>query len=391
MKITKVDILHAHKVSLFGDRPVLCRIYTDEGIYGDGEAALGFGNISEAATGMIREMAPLIIGMNPMEHEVIWKKLYSTIFWARGGGPVVFGAISAIDIAIWDIKGKALNMPVYELLGGKCNDRLHAYASQLQNGYGSDRGPGKFPDEYARYTALAMEDGFDAVKLNFMVYDSLGRRRPVNDQTFSFGNAHLKLVKDRVAAVRKQLGPDGDIILENHCISDVQSAIQMGNAVKEYGIMYYEEPVTPRADLLRAVYEGCGIPVASGERIFSRGQYKEHFEKQSIQVIQPDLGTSGGFTEVKKICDMAELYEVGVQIHVCGSPLIASASIQLEAAIPSFTIHEYNVNTNTEGFIALTKYNPVPVRSYLDVPDLPGIGNEISEKAFTVSDVYTVE
>ena len=137
MKITKVEVfeVQARRPEW---RPVLCRIYTDEGIYGDGEAALAYCNGAPAAAGMIKDLASLIIGMDPLDNEVIWDKLYKCTFWGQNGGPVVFAGISAIDIALWDIKGKYFNVPVYKLLGGKRRDYIRTYASQLQFGWGLD-------------------------------------------------------------------------------------------------------------------------------------------------------------------------------------------------------------------------------------------------------------
>ena len=135
MKITKVEVFEV-QTRRPAWRPILCRIYTDEGVYGDGEAALAYGTAAPAAAGMIRDLAKLIIGMDPLDNEVIWDKLYKATFWGQNGGPVVFAGISALDIALWDIKGKAFNAPIYKLLGGKRRDNLRTYASQLQFGWG---------------------------------------------------------------------------------------------------------------------------------------------------------------------------------------------------------------------------------------------------------------
>ena len=141
MKITKVDVMMLHtkrKGGVTGWRPVVCRIFTDEGIYGDGEAALAYGTAAPAAMGMIQDLAKLIIGMDPLDNEVIWNKMYKRTFWAQNGGPIIFSGMSAIDIALWDIKGKFFGLPVYKLLGGKMRDNLRCYASQLQFGWGEE-------------------------------------------------------------------------------------------------------------------------------------------------------------------------------------------------------------------------------------------------------------
>jgi len=137
MKITKIDIMLVNLdcPDNVGWEPIVCRVYTDEGIYGDGEAALAYGRASRAAFGMLQDLSGLLIGRDPLDHEVIWEKLYKSIFWGQNGGPVVFAGISALDIALWDIKGKYFGVPVYKLLGGKMRDSLRCYASQLQFGW----------------------------------------------------------------------------------------------------------------------------------------------------------------------------------------------------------------------------------------------------------------
>lgn len=160
---------------------------------------------------------------------------------------------------------------------------------------------------------------------------------------------------------------------------------------KKYGILYFEEPTAPHSDLLSYVHRQTGTPVASGERIYSRWQFQKHLQQQAIQIVQPDLGICGGITEVKKICDLACVYEAGVQIHVCGSPIITAASLHMECAIPNFVIHEYNVNTMMPNMLALGVYDYQPVDEKYTVPDLPGIGNEISDTAYRNSTIATIE
>lgn len=390
MRITKIDLLHSEPVE-DGWRPLFVRVYTDEGIYGDGEVALSYGGIDQAAFGMLRNMAPMLIGMNPLENEKIWNKLYYGCFWGYNGGPVVFGAISAFDLAMWDIRGKKFGVPIWMLLGGKMRSSLRAYASQLQMGWGTGRQHCTSSDDYAKATRIAMDKGFDAVKINFTTFREDGTPYDKFEQAPYLTADYLDVIEERLKAVRDTLGPNGDIILENHSLTDKLSATQMGNMAKKYRIMYFAEPTAPHADNLAYVHEHTGIPVATGERMYSRWQFKDYLEKGAVQVIQPDLGTCGGITEVKKICDLAYIYEAAVQIHVCGSPLITAASLHMEAAIPGFIIHEYNVNTEMPRMLGLTTRTYEPVNGKMPVPDLPGIGNEIAPETFSHSEVIHVE
>lgn len=390
MKIKKIDLLYSAPVE-DGWRPSFCRIYTDTGLYGDGEVALSYGAVSHAAFAEMHDLAPLLIGMNPLEHEVIWEKLYRQSFFGLNAGPVIFGAISAFDIALWDIKGKYYHAPLHELLGGEQQRRIRAYASQLQMGWGVGRHHAGQPADYAANTRIAVEKGFDAVKINFLTFDEEGQ--PVNhiDQENLLTSDYLNLVQRRLHAVRQVLGPNGDLILENHALTGKLAAIRFGKLAKQYSPLYYEEPVKPDPQLLATVHHETGLPIASGERLYSRWDFKRVFDQGAIQVAQPDIGTAGGVTEVKKICDLAAISDIGVQIHITGSNLMTAVSLNLEATLPNFVIHEYNVNTAMPKMLALTKYDYEPENGQLTVPDRPGISNELSTMAFKNSHIITVK
>lgn len=202
---------------------------------------------------------------------------------------------------------------------------------------------------------------------------------------------HVHVVIDRLAAVREAVGPDVDIIMENHSYIDAQVAVQLGEQAKKYNILFFEEPTTPNPKMNKFVCDKLNIPIAQGERIYSRWGYAPYFEDGSIQLIQPDIGNCGGLTEAKKICDLAHIYDVGVQAHVCASPLSTAVALQLEAAIPNFTIHEHHVYNRYDYNKKLCKYDYQPVDGYITVPDLPGIGNELTDYCFTNGKVTTIE
>lgn len=393
MKITKIDAIQIEDkpADQPGWRPVVCRIYTDEGIYGDGEAAIAYGVGSTAAYGMIQDLAKLVIGMNPLDTEVIWEKLYKSTFWAQNGGPIVFAGISAIDIALWDIKGKYFKVPVYQLMGGKMRSKLRCYASQLQFGWGEKKTPAYSIEEYVTNAKKAVAEGYDAIKIDFFTFDPDGHRYTAEETTRTLDPYHLHVVIDRLAAVREAVEPDVDIIMENHSYIDAQGAVQIGEQAKKYHIMYFEEPTTPNPKMNKFVCDKLNIPIAQGERIYSRWGYAPYFEDGSIQMIQPDIGNCGGLTEAKKICDLAHVYDVGVQAHVCASPISTAAALQLEAVIPNFTIHEHHVYNRYDYNKKLCKYDYQPKNGYIQIPDLPGIGNELSDYCFTNGKVTTIQ
>jgi L-alanine-DL-glutamate epimerase-like enolase superfamily enzyme len=386
MKITHVDVISA-KTARPGWHPTIIRVYTDEGIYGDGEAALAYGIAANATFGILKDYAALIIGADPLEHERIWQKLYKNTFWGINGGPVIFAGISAIDIALWDIKGKFFNQPVYKLLGGKLRDSIRAYAGQVQSGFGDTNEILSTPEELAIASKQAVAAGYDALKFDFFTHDRDKRPLTKDEQSKLLSAYYLDLIEERVAGVREAVGPKVDIIFDIHANLDTNGVVQVGQRIKKYNIFFFEEPNTPSPKLAKVIGDRIGIPLAQGERVYSRWQYAPYFENSSLQVIQPDLGNTGGITEGKKIADLAYVYDVSVQPHFCASPLSEAAAIQLEAAIPNFFIHEHNhcafLKTNPE--LCIHHYEPVNGR--FSIPDLPGLGNEFSDKALNDTNI----
>jgi L-alanine-DL-glutamate epimerase-like enolase superfamily enzyme len=390
MKITHIDIISA-KTTRPNWHPTLVRIYTDEGIYGDGEAALAYGVSAHGIFGLLRDYAALIIGDDPLGHEVIWNKLYKNTFWAINGGPLTFAAISAIDIALWDIKGKFFNVPVYKLLGGKQRETIRAYAGQVQSGFGDTYEILTTPAEFAEATKKAIAAGYDALKFDFFTHDRDKRPFTKEEQNKLLSAYYLDLIEERVAAVREAAGPKVDIIFDIHANLDANGAVQVGERLRKYNFLYFEEPNIPSPKLAKVIGERIGIPLAHGERLYSRWQYAPYFENSSLQVIQPDLGNTGGITEGKKIADQAYIYDVNVQPHFCASPLSEAVAIQFEAALPNFIIHEHNhcafLQTNKD----LCIHDYQPVNGHFAIPELPGLGNEFSEKALSEGEKITVK
>lgn len=393
MKIISVDIIRSQTGGRASDgtrwNPTFIRINTDEGICGYGEIGLAYSDAIDAAAGILKDFCSIIIGMNPLASEKIWNTLLRNTFWGQGGGGVVFGGISAIDIALWDIKGKYYNAPVYQLLGGKTNDRLRAYASQIQFDWGPVSKNLVTPQEYAETTLKAKEQGYDCVKV-----DPLGVTADGGWRCNFCGiltQEEIAMAVNRVAACREAGGDNMDIIIELHSQTDVNSAIQLGRELEPFHCMYYEEPTQPlNASLFKEIANKVNIPLASGERIYSRWGYRPFLEQRSLSVIQPDLGNCGGITEGKKICDQAVVYDVGVQLHICGGPIATAAALQLETVIPNFVIHEQHQYALIPENIEMCKYDYQPVNGAFTVPDLPGIGQEVSEETIRKSQVISI-
>lgn len=380
MKITEVEIFDIHCPERPPWNPVFVRIHTDEGIHGLGEAGLAYDWGHSAAAAMIKEIAEaVLIGFDPFKTELLWSRMLRESFWGLGGGPVLYAAMSAIDTALWDIKGKALGLPVYQLLGGKTNDNLRTYASQLQFDWDKECTKMLTPADYSRAAAKAMAEGYDAVKVDPIVYDANGDSS--FDRTKLFTPSQMKLFGDRLRAIRNEVGDEVDIIFESHSLMGAASAIQMGKVIEEVGCMMYEEPVNylnPKVH--KKVSDGVNVPIAGGERLYHRWDVRQYFEDQSIDVLQPDVGLCGGFTEAKKVCDYADVYDIRIQAHVCGGPVATAASLQLEAAIPNFLIHEHHTYAIKSWNRELCIQDYQPVNGQFSVPDLPGIGIELNDE-----------
>jgi galactonate dehydratase len=349
-----------------------------------GEVGLAYGTGHSGGAGYVKNLAEgFLIGADPMKTEKLWEAMFRSTFWGQGGGPVVFAGMSAIDIACWDIKGKALKQPVYQLLGGKTNESLRSYASQIQFGW-SYKGQTKLtkPEEYAEAARIAVADGFDAVKVDPTTFDEQGNRTP--DLNKILRNKTVKMIYNRVKAIRDAVGDDVDILIELHAAPGVTSAIQIGHALEGLNCMFFEEGVHYlNAALQEKVTRNVNIPMAAGERLYTRWGYRQYFEKQSLDMIQPDLCLVGGLTEGKKVCDYAHIYDITVQMHVCGSPISTAAALQLEAVIPNFQIHEHHVIAIQNGNRELCTPDYQPVHGRYSIPDAPGLGVELNKTIFS--------
>ena len=382
MRIASADIydvdLHPHGMGL---NPVILRLVTDQGICGVGELALAYGTGSKAAVGMLKQMVErFVLGADPKRIEEMWQTLYRRTFWGQGGGPVVYGGISAIHEALWDIKGKALNQPICELLGGKTNDKIRLYA----NGWSNRRDEnGRMrcvtPEMYSSVVQEVVADGYDALKFDPFY---------INPQGKSWYPGRLlsremrDLAYDRIAAVRDAVGPDVDILIEVHGNLRTSTAIEMGRRFAELDPYFYEEPVDAmNADCMLKVSQNVPIPIAAGERLYTRYGFREYIEKQAIDILQPDMGLAGGITEVKKIAAHAETYDMHVQPHHCAGPISTAASIQLDACITNFCIQEWRPYADQRAYDLVEEaFDTQAVDSYLAVPDKPGLGVTLNEE-----------
>jgi len=336
MKVTGVTIYRtAQKPMAEGGSQTLTvlEVRTDEDLRGAGEIGLAYGAGGRAAAELALELARAkVIGRDPFRTEALFDAMRRETFWGHVPGPIFGGAISALDQALWDIKGKALGQPVHVLLGGACRDRLRLYCNGWYRGLGA-------PEAYAEAAQGVKERGFGALKFDPMKLDVDGRTdRRVNRH---LGRAAEDLAVARVGAVREAVGPGFDICIELHGNMWPMDSIRFGRRISHLSPFFMEEVADAEdAGAARDVGLQTGIAIAGGERLTTLGDFRRFFEARAVSVAQPDMGLAGGFTGVRAVASLAAAHEVYIQPHNCGGPVSTAACVQLSFAIPNFLIQE---------------------------------------------------
>jgi galactonate dehydratase len=367
----KVQAANIYLVPSGNRRPVLVEIETDAGVSGIGEAGVAYGFGGPAAAAMIQQMCDrLVIGRDPFRIEQIWNDIYDQSFWAKGGGPITFSALSAIEQALWDIKGKALGVPVYELLGGQLTDRIPVYA----NGWWTDCWTG---DDYARAGEKTVAAGYRGLKLY-----PLGMPDPVtavrHPARRTLDRSAVSSIVDRLAGLRRGVGPDVDIMLDFGGGLTTDQTLNVCRRLEEFDILFVEEPADPfTLGALKKISEGTTIPIAAGERFYTRYGFHKLLETYAADIVQPDVCNTGGILEAKKIAAMAEVYNVRVAMHVYGGTLATAAAAQIAACIPNLMVQEFFPYYAQEPNYLEILENPLEASvrdGFLPIPAEPGLG-----------------
>jgi galactonate dehydratase len=373
----KVERARIYHVEVAGRRPVLLQLLTNDGITGVGEAAVAYGAGSKAAAELTRELVDkYVMGKDPGNIEAIWHTMYDHSFWAKGGGSILLPAMSAVETALWDIKGKALGVPVYELLGGKFRDRVWVYANGWSFRCRTLR-------EVAREAEKVVKAGYTALKYYPLArpVEPHGMLEHVSLRTID--REAEKWVADSAKTIRDVVGPDVEILADMSACLTTDLAIRMGRELEPYNLYLYEEPVDPSdVEALKKVSEHVRIPIAVGERLYTRYGFRRVLEMHAADVLQPDLGSTGGMLETKYIAAMAGTYNARVQLHTCSSPVGTAAALQLDAGMANFAIQEIYPFRTAEHWDMVDHAPELDIRdSYMPVPSRPGIGVELNLKA----------
>ena len=336
-------------------------IETDDGFIGWGEPVIE----GKAATvrACVEEMKPYLIGADPMKIEDIWNVLYRAGFYR--GGPVIMSAIAGIDQALWDIKGKFYNAPVHDLLGGACRDSMRVYCW-----IGGDR-----PGDVGAAALEKKNEGFTAIKMNateeLQIVDSYEK---------------IDAVLERVAAIRESCGKYFGIAIDFHGRVHKPMAKVLAKKLEEFDPMFLEEPVLcEHMDEFKEIARACNVPIATGERLFSKYDFKRLLEAGGVDIIQPDLSHAGGITEVRKIAAMAEAYDVALAPHCPLGPIALAACLQVDAVSYNAFIQEQSMGIHYNEFHGPLDYilNPETytfIEGSVKIPKLPGLGVEVNKE-----------
>lgn len=357
MKITDVKLIYA-KHYLF------VHVYTDAGIVGLGEAG-NWGYLGATAAA-IEKFTPYLIGKDPFRIEDFNQNFYRSVYFR---GSVIMSAISAIDIALWDIKGKALGVPVYELLGGKTRDKIRVYASVMTKETG--------PESLTRSYRELQNMGFNAAKIFVN-----GPIQTVSDGMDEFFSGRIEDELEKVRICREAVGPHFDFILEAHRGMTKPEAIAFGTEVAQYRPMVLEDPMTPdNIDSMAEIAAKIPVPIATGERFTNLREFEMLMRRDAAQYIRPDVCAVGGITTTKKICAAAEANDVLVIPHNPLGPVSTAACLQICASIPNLGIQElpgFCLNGSEDRMVK----EPLRFQNgCMLIPDAPGIGVELAEDA----------
>lgn len=354
MKITSIEMIPASKY-------LFVKVHTDAGITGIGE--IGAWGYLDGTVGVLKKLEGYIIGQDPMRIEHHWQFMYRSMYFR---GSIVMSAISAIDIALWDIKGKALGVPVYELLGGKCRDKVRTYPAIF-----------KFtPEEMAEECKEIKAQGFTAARL-MITGDIRKKTADYEDGIFSY---RVATQIARVKACREAVGDDFDLILEIHRSMNPMDAIAFAKGVEAYRPLFLEDPIPPDSNAVMAeIAEKTWLPIASGERFINIQEFEDLLSRKGARYVRPDVCALGGITPSKKVAAIAESHYVEIVPHNPLGPVSTAACLQLDAAVPNVCIQEFP-SFYHQGNESQMIQQPLELdHGYLVVPDAPGIGIELVE------------
>jgi galactonate dehydratase len=356
MKITAVE---PHVLGTSWRNLVFIKVKTDEGIYGIGECTLQ--NREEGVLGYLQGATRRhVLGSDPFNIEDLCFRMYRDEFWR--GGSIACTVMSGIEIACWDIVGKALGQPVWRLLGGRCHEKIKAYANAW---YTVERSPA----EFAKRVKVVLEKGYKALKVD-----------PFGPGGLEISRAEKVRSVELVAAIREAVGPDVEIFIEMHGRFSAATAIDLARMLEPYHPGWIEEPCPPEdVPSLRKVAEHVNLPVATGERGFTRYGFREIIESGAPDILQPDPIHAGGLLEMKKIAAMGDVRSMTVAPHNSNGPVCTAAAVHFDFATTNIKVQECFDDFSETWVREAVPGCPVPRDGYFELPEKPGLGIDLNE------------
>lgn len=355
MEITDIKTF---AVDCFRTNWVFVKVCTDEGIDGVGEATLEYKE--KALFGAIEHIKEYLVGKNPLNIEQHWHNIYRDAYWR--GGAVLMSALSAVETALWDILGKSLGVPVYQLMGGKVHDKVRIYVNGWFAGANT-------PKEFGEKAKEAVKKGVTAMK-----WDPFGKNY------MGISNKDLNNALECISEVRSAVGDDVDLLIEGHGRFNIPTGIMIAKELEQFHPMFFEEPVPPdNLDAIKAVKDKSPVAVSAGERLYTRWDYKRMFDLMAADYIQPDISHAGGIMELKKIAAEAECRYIPFAPHNPSGPVANAATLQLAASCPNFCILEI-MYSDVVYRKDVTNENLEYRDGYMKIPDKPGLGIELNEE-----------
>ncbi len=343
------------------------RIYTDQGIFGHGEGT----DAVQGGAPLVRMFRRFLVGQDPLNVEALWERIRTSGIFAGAQGGQYTAALSAVETALWDLAGKAIGLPVYQLLGGKCRDKVRLYCdSQAEH-----------PDdpEAPKKIAGINEMGFTAVKVDIDEAADPNRWDRVN---WTASNAEIDHMVEKVRFVRGLLPKRTDLAVDMHGRYDMTTGKRVAKEVESFKLLFLEEPVpAENVDAMRDVRESTSTPICCGENVFLRHGFRTILEKRAADIIMPDLQKVGGLLEGRKIADMAHTYYVPFAPHCVVSPIGTMASAHVCAAVPNFLILEWHWIQRLQLWKDFVKEGDIIEKGFVTVTDRPGLGVEMNEAA----------
>ena len=370
----RVTNIRAYHIPTGGVRPVLVEIETDEGITGWGEAAVAYGLGARAAVGMVADFAHRVIGADPTYPRHTYHTLYDNAFWTKGGGAIVFAAISAIDQALWDIKGKAAGVPVYDFFGGCFAERAQVYA----NGWNYH-----FDDaaEWARAAERPLKDGYRILKA-YPLADQQPGRTLVHVQRRMLSPEEFQRALDRVRLLADVVGDQAELMIDLSGGMNNDQLLRMLDLCEKVQVMWVEEPLDAfNLAGLKGLAGRFRIPLAAGERVYTRNGFRNLLDTGAVDVVMPDVGNCGGVFELVQIAAMAETHNARVSPHNCASSLCTAASLQVWAACANaMPLEIYPYLPESQGYVQVLDDAPEDrIRNgWLEVSKAPGLGAKVN-------------